>query len=80
MLKNSSLSFICIVLLLSWTASGVEYRLRRYPLFAATPSEFAKVVENGSKNIVFDPVKNRQFCAIEIEWFGESGEVKCAMR
>ena len=56
--------------------SSIEYHLKRYPLFAATPSEFANVVSSENQNIVFDSSKNRQFCAIEIEWFNESQVVK----
>ena len=68
---------IFIVFFMTSSGHAIKYKLKRYPLFAATPTEFAKVVETNGQNIVFNPQKNRQFCAIQIDWFDSSNKVSC---
>ena len=70
-----STSFIFIIFALASFSKSIRYQMKSYPLFSATPGEFARVMDAGGNNIVFDPSKNRQFCALEIEWFNELNTV-----
>ena len=75
MLNSKPIFIIVFTIYVISMTSAVEYHLKRFPLFAAKPSEFAKVIEKNNKHIVFDPSKNRQFCAIQIEWFDSNQKV-----
>ena len=54
--------------------NSYKYTIKRYPLFAATPTEFARVISENPKNIIFDSSQNRQFCALEIQWFEDDSQ------